>query len=96
MGKSRNSGSREVEYLRGEVKKLQKRLKAAQKYNRVIEDKLDDDSEPVIKELPKKKDTCPTCDDGSLSMLDLGVAQYVVCNSCNFRQKVENGEESKK
>lgn len=89
MSRSRTHGS-PTRHLQAEIRRLKKQLKQYERQTHLLDEKLDDDNdEPIIKDVPKKKDAgCPSCQEGELKMLDLGIKQLLVCDSCNFRKNV--------
>lgn len=87
----RKSGS-ELEFLRGEVKRLKKLVRQLQKnahiYNNIkdlVEDPPDEEDEKII---------CNECGKGEVKILDLGNRQVITCTICDHR-KVINVKEKK-
>lgn len=93
MSKTYKKSGSELEWLRGEVKRLKKLVRQLQKsahvYNNIkdlVEDPPDqEDDEKLI---------CNECGKGEIKILDLGNKQVITCTICDHR-KVLNGKDKK-
>jgi len=87
VGKSKN-GSREVESLRGEVRRLRKLLKNAEKHHRLIEESEPLEPEILVPEINTKA-SCPECHTGTIQLiLSLDKKDIFTCTNCEFRKVV--------
>lgn len=93
LGKSRNKNRSESESLKGEIRRLRKLLRQAEKHAA--------SSEPEEEEvLPVKKKKggaviCPECNEGEINLvLDLGFKLIYECNHCQFRKSERVNDES--
>lgn len=82
MGKSKSKSRKEVEHLRGVIRSLKKQLRNRQAQEGTREKKESDDFE-----------TCSRCGKGTLSFKDFVHVKFLVCDVCDFREKIENAEE---
>jgi len=96
MGKTRRKNHSEIEHLRGENKKLKSQIRRLERhikelqrkshfFEEVVEETVDDVT--II-------DTCQNCGKGILSQIEIAHLTFVICDICNFREKV-NGKEAK-
>lgn len=86
MGKSRNKNRSEIESLKGEIRRLQKLLKQANKHIREQDLDLNVPEEPIVVHTTAN---CPECHKGELKLiLNLGFKEIYECNSCEFRKSV--------
>jgi ribosomal protein L37AE/L43A len=86
----------EVEYLRGLIRQQLKEIKKLKKQNnRNTKRKVAIDSweVPEQEEQPKvlAKNKCPKCNSEDVKTLNLGIKKILVCNECNFRKTITNG-----
>ena len=88
MSRSRDHGP-ESRHYKSEIRRLKKQLRQYEKMAHILEERLDEDPEPILKEIKNKKGTCPQCDEGKVQNMDLGIVKYHVCNSCSYRKKIE-------
>lgn len=91
MGKSKNQNRSEVEFLRGQVKRLTKRLKQSVKHNRdtsSLEELLKEfpDESPVI----ETKIICQECKDGEIKLvLSMDTKDIFCCSECSYRKIIK-------
>lgn len=96
MGKTRRKNHSEVEHLRGENKKLKSQIRRLERHNKELQRKshfFEDVMSETTKEI-KSIDYCKECGKGELELIDFGFVEYVKCQICDFREKV-NGKEAK-
>lgn len=86
MGKSRNRSKSEVEFLRGEIRRLKAQLKYCKRCMEKDVDDMDYDDAP---EIEVNKHQCSECGKGVLEIVDLKYVIYQVCNTCGFRKKIK-------
>lgn len=86
MSRSRDHGP-ESRNLKAEIRRLKKQLRQYEKMKHTLEERLDEDPEPILREAPKRSGNCPECDEGKIQIMDLGIAVYHVCDSCSYRKK---------
>ncbi len=82
MSKTKRKTHKEVEFLRGLVRKLRADLRKCKKgHPEHIKDEADvpEEENPII---------CDECGKGELSILDLGRAIYTRCLLCGIRKKI--------
>lgn len=79
MGKSKSKSRKEAEHLRGIIRSLKKQLK--QQNN--------DADEPT--ETEDTKD-CTNCGKGTLEVKDFVHIKMLVCNTCDYREKLDAEE----
>jgi len=89
MSRSRTHGP-ETRILKAEVRRLKKQLRQYERMKHLLEERLDEDPEPILKLEKSKKGNCPSCDDGQLNFMDLGIVSYHVCNNCSYRKKLKD------
>lgn len=82
----------ETQYLKGRNKELEKenkslrrRLKQLERREHQYEDLSDiqDEDEPII----SSPDICQDCGKGTLTEVNFGPYDYIICNLCRFRKK---------
>lgn len=83
MGKSKNKNSREIEYLRGQIRKLEAELK----YYKKLDHAVHEDIEPEDMSL----DVCEHCGKGIIVQTDLGRVRIRKCGICDWRE-VKHGK----
>lgn len=94
MAKTKSKSHSEIEHLRGENKKyrsenkhLKMKLKQLSKqahfYEHIVEEEADDVS--------IKKDTCSSCGQGVLQVLDLTHVVIIRCDSCDYKKSKRPG-----
>ena len=86
MGKSKNRSKSEVEYLRGEVRRLKAELKYYKRRSHIETGIIDE----VIEEAPIKdisvSNTCPDCGKGVLQEIDLHFLIVKKCDHCDYKE----------
>lgn len=95
MGKSKNRERSEVEYLKGEVRRLRKLLRQFEKSKHIYE--AIDLHDPETIELPKV-DKCSDCGKGEIKLiLNFGNRMIYECSLCNYRrtEKVTSNDDGK-
>lgn len=86
MGKSKNNNRSELEFLRGEIRRLQKLVRQAEKHHRNLEDIILAEEPEII----KTKASCPECREGEIKLiLSLDIKDIYCCSSCNFRKVIK-------
>lgn len=86
LGKSRKSGSSEVEILRGENRRLRKALKHYERREHWLENVIN----VIAEDLPiENKITCSECGKGELQETDLGRYINERCNVCSYKKLVK-------
>lgn len=97
MSKSRNQNRSELEYVRGQLKavqrenrQLRKRLKALDKKAHFFESEVVDSAEDI------NIDLCSHCGKGVLQVLDLAHITLVTCNICEHRERIRPNEKKTK
>ena len=90
MGKTRRKERSETEYLRGQVRELEKenrslkkRLRQLDKRSHLYEDIIEAVAEDIIVE-----EKCPTCKTGKHSVLDLKHVRFMICSDCDYRKRL--------
>lgn len=81
MAKTKNKTRSEVEFLKGEVRRLKKKLKHYEKNGIEIET-IDETDENV----------CPLCARGKIIVVDLKFLTILKCNICSYNEKQRNGK----
>ncbi len=80
MAKSASKNRSEVEFLKGEVRRLKKQLGRIKKGETVIVKAND-----IIEE--EHEDGCPKCGKGTLVDVDLKYIVVTSCNICDYTQR---------
>lgn len=80
MGKSKSKSRSEVEFLRGEVRRLKSELKYYKKRQHLISDTF----EEVIEEEAEMAERCPMCHKGGLIEWDFTYATLKKCDKCEY------------
>lgn len=90
MSKTKQRERNEVEYFKGQVRKLEsenrqlkKRLKALDKRSHFYEKIIDEAAEDVT-----LKNICQVCAKGSILLLDLKYVKYETCDTCEYKKKI--------
>lgn len=90
MAKTKRRERSEIEYLRGQVRKLEtenrqlkKRVRALDKRAHFYEDLVD-----VVAEEIAIDDQCEHCKTGKIRALDLKYVKYLVCDKCDYKEKI--------
>lgn len=94
MSKTYKKSGSEIEFLRGEIRRLKRIIKQLQKSAHVYNNIKD-----LVEDLPKKEEEyekviCNECGKGEVKVLDLGNKQVITCTICEHR-KVLGGKEKK-
>lgn len=91
MAKTRRKEHSEVEYLRGQIKKLEsenrqlkKRVKQLDRKSHFYENLVDEN----VEDIEFKAEKCPQCKQGILFLLDLKHVRFHTCTECEYRKKV--------
>jgi prefoldin subunit 5 len=82
MAKSKNKTHSEIQFLRGEIKHLKRKLKECHKAKGI--ESLDDE-ELEVEEVDAE--LCENCGKGVLLSVDLGLFVIKKCDHCEFREK---------
>lgn len=86
MGRSRNRGRSEVEFLRGRIRELEKELKyhrrRANEHEAIIDDVISDSDLELI-----NIKRCPSCRRDGLQTFDFIYATLDKCGHCNYEKK---------
>lgn len=82
MSKSRSKSRSEVEFLRGEVRRLKSELKYYKKRDHLIDHVPEEIEEELIPTA-----NCPSCLKGNLIEWDFKYAVLQKCDKCNFEKK---------
>lgn len=81
MGKSRNRGRSEVEFLRGKIRKLESQLKYYKKREHFFEAPIED----IIEEIDGiDVNQCPSCKNGIVVEYDFIWATLQKCTHCDY------------
>lgn len=90
MSKTKSKNRSENEYFNGKIRKLEsenrqlkKRLKALDKRQHLYDDIIEVIAEDIVID-----EKCKKCKNGSVSLIDLKYAKFLVCNECKDRTKV--------
>lgn len=82
MGKTKNKESSEVEYLRGENRRLKRKLKQLERQKHFYEHVVDEFAEEI-----EVKELCPECTKSELLSIELPHMILVQCQLCEYRRK---------
>jgi len=86
MGKTRNKSRSELEFLRGEVRKLRAELKYYKRREHIVPDEVDEDLDyDDVQDIVKVRQ-CPVCKHGCLIDYDFYRAILTKCDSCGFQK----------
>jgi predicted nuclease with TOPRIM domain len=91
MAKTKNKNKSEVEYLRGEVKRLKSQLSSLNRRNRNLEKKAHF-YENIVDEATEDvdiKNSCPECGKGTLHYYDMVHIKLEICDICDFKRKLK-------
>lgn len=83
---AKSGKSREVEYWKGIVRKLQKEIRELKKPHRrkFSKDIVITIDEPEERPVPIKKNLCAVCGKGNVSTTDLGNRKLHSCDTCRY------------
>lgn len=92
-GTLKSKSHKDKEDLRGRLREVEKENKALRKRLRQLEKSkhiwtqynLDADENSAPKSMPIEN-TCPSCNHGTLLLLDLGIKSLWTCSSCTYRK----------
>ena len=92
MAKSRSH--RDEEDLKGRLREIEKENKALRKRLRKLERSrhiwqqynLDADENHVPEEIKSEGPKCPSCEHGTLMLIDLGIKDLWSCSTCLYRK----------
>lgn len=90
MGKVRNKNRSEVEFLRGELKKLKAeniRLRRDNKHHERRTHFYEEVIDNVADEI-KASACCQTCGKGTLIEMDFKFVKYLICDLCETKKKI--------
>lgn len=86
MGKSRKSGSSELEILRGENRSLRKKIKQYQRKEHWYENVIN----VIAEEIPTEvKLDCPSCGKGKLKTDDFHFIHMETCDHCDYKRRIK-------
>lgn len=88
MGKTKNRHGSEVEYLRGEVRRLKKHIRQLEKREHAYETAFLDEKEIEIEEV-KLELICNECGKGKLKHFELLGRFFEECTVCDHRKKIK-------
>lgn len=98
----------EIEYLRGVIKKLKnensqlkKQVKQQEKRKHLYEDLAEKEQEAEMIEIQQHHEDeatidhnkCTQCQNGAVSMIDVGTFRITICSSCKNRTRRRIGQE---
>lgn len=84
MGKTKAKSRREVEHLRGVIRSLKKRLNQQNSNNNSTKKEQYEDH---------PESDCPNCGKGVLVAKDFVHVKILVCDVCDYREKINAKEE---
>lgn len=87
MGKSKNKSKSEVEFLRGEVRRLKAELKYYKRRNFQESDFIDEVIEEAPLEDVKPKAPCDNCGKGLIIEYDFKFATLIKCDTCGHEER---------
>lgn len=87
MGKTRNRSKSEVEYLRGENRRLKAELKYYKRRSHIENSIIDDVIDEAPLENVKPLDACPECGKGILVEYDFKFATLKKCTDCGHEER---------
>lgn len=90
MGKTRNKNRSEVEFLRGELKKLRAeniRLRRDNKHHERRTHFYENVINDVVEEI-KPHTGCEACGKGTLIEMDFKYVKYLICDLCETKKKI--------
>lgn len=82
MGKTKTKSRSEIEFLRGKIRHLEKKLKQFQKEGISDEEDLGPEAEDG-------DEVCIHCGKGRIKFVDLKYIIFKVCELCQFREKIK-------
>jgi hypothetical protein len=84
MGKNRRKNSKEVEYLKGEIRRLRRQIKDLSKQKGISETSQAEEYEPI------QLVECTECGKGIINLiLSMDRMDIFECNVCDFRKTVK-------
>lgn len=89
MGKERRKNHRPDEELLGQLRDLKKQLKQKDQWIRQLEKDLLLKSPQKERRRQQKEILCVECGKGELSLLDIGIRKYTICNLCKDRKRID-------
>lgn len=88
MGKVKNQNRSELEFLRGENRKLRSELRRLQKLNKNLDRKshfYENIVEDSAEDIEIAHETCGECGKGNLIITELPHIDILVCSTCEHR-----------
>jgi len=92
MSKTRQRTHSEIEHLRGEIKKLKSQVRYWKRKAKNLEKKehfFDNLVEEVYEAPEERGEDCNNCGKGTLNILDLRFVKYLVCDLCEYKEKIK-------
>lgn len=86
MAKSKNRSHSEIEYLRGEVRRLKAELKYYKRRDHLNSEIIDDIDYDDVQDIVDVRQ-CPKCRTGILLEYDFVRAILTKCDKCDFEQR---------
>lgn len=84
MGRSRNRGRSELEFLRGQIRQLKKELKFYKQREHFFETPTEEIEEEVEN---VEAEQCPSCKKGIISIFDFRFATLAKCSNCSYEKR---------
>jgi hypothetical protein len=90
MSKTKRRESSELEHFKGQIRKLESENKQLKKRLRALDKKqhLYDDIVQAVAEDIIIDDKCEKCKTGTIKLVDVKYAKFLVCDECKNRKKV--------
>jgi hypothetical protein len=90
LGKTRNKNRSELEFLKGEVRRLKRHIKQLEKSQHMYEDIILNEREVEVAEVPIIR-RCESCGKGKLKEFNLLDRIFIECDTCDYRERIKNG-----
>lgn len=91
MSKTPNKSKSELEYLRGEVRRLKKINRSLKRENKGLNNRAhfyEDSIFEVAEEISIYSDMCKECERGTITIHDLKHIIIRSCNICDFKERI--------
>lgn len=91
MSKTRRKNRSEVEFLNGQIRKLESENRQLKRRLRQLDKTqhfYDDLIEAVAEDIKPKEAKCEKCKVGTLTLIDVKHAKFLVCDECKDRKKI--------